>query len=154
MRDALRGRGASVEERGVSCKGGGGRKEERRIGGSMSWVDDGCRLALRFGGEDEGVVVPDEQFLCSCGRSVEAKLRAAGLRGGVVSPAVEGKMMVFLHFSQIPESEVIDRLHVLQIATVVEAAESKVCFVKPKSKCGLAPIEGDGHGILGDESGS
>jgi hypothetical protein len=41
------------------------------------------------------------EFLRSFWRSVEAKLRAAGLRGGVVSPLAEGRMKVLVQPSQI-----------------------------------------------------
>jgi hypothetical protein len=44
-----------------------------------------------------------DEFLCSCWRSVEAKLRAEGLRGGVVSPLGEGRMMVLVQRSHTPE---------------------------------------------------
>jgi hypothetical protein len=47
-------------------------------------------------------------------------LRAEGLSGGVVSTEVEGRMIVLLHFSQIPSVDVMGRLQVLHIATVVE----------------------------------
>jgi hypothetical protein len=46
---------------------------------------------------------------------VEAKLRAAGLRGGVVSPASEGTTMVLVQRSQTPEVYVIGVWQVLQI---------------------------------------
>jgi hypothetical protein len=55
-------------------------------------------------------------------RSVEAKFRAAGLRGGVDSPVGEGKIMVFLQRSHIPEAYVIGCLQLLQVATAVDVA--------------------------------
>jgi hypothetical protein len=80
---------------------------------------------------------------------VEAKLRAAGLSGGVVSPGEDGRMMVFLQRSHIPSVDVMERLQVLQIATVVEP------FLrwrgdKPKLNLEFASIVG----TLGEEVGS
>jgi hypothetical protein len=63
----------------------------------------------------------DVLSFCSLGRSVEAKLRQAGLRRGVDSPEDErgGRIMVFMHCEQAPETEVTGSLQVLQMATVV-----------------------------------
>ena len=148
VREVFRGRGASVEERGVSWGAGGGRREESLIGRSTSSVDEEERWVFRFGDVGVGVVVP-EDVRWRWVRSVEAKLRAEGLSGGVVSPGAEGSMMVFLHFSQIPSVDVMGRLQDLHIATVVE-----VYFrwrgEKPKSNFVLAAMVG----TLGDGLGS
>lgn len=94
----------------------------------MSRADE-RRWDLRFGEElieVTGDDAPDFNSLWSLGRSVDAKLRQEGLRGGVVSPDGVESMIVFLHFSQIPEVEVMLCLHVLQMATVVEDALSRL----------------------------
>lgn len=151
--DSLRGRDASIDERGVSWSGGGGRSEESLIGGSASCVADE-RWDLRFGDEDGGAMVPEEEVFCNCGRSVEAKFLAAGLRGGVVSPGAGAKTIVFLHISHMPRNDVIACLQVLQIATVVEDAMSafvNCCGVKPKSKRELPAVVGVGQGVFGEE---
>jgi hypothetical protein len=63
VRDGLRGRGASALDElfGLSqvC---GGRSDERRMGGSASWVDKECRV-FRMGDTEVGVVVPDVDSL-------------------------------------------------------------------------------------------
>lgn len=89
------------------------------MGRSASWVDEG-RRDLRLGDMEADVEFIDVDSLWSLGRSVEPKLRQAGLSGGVDSPDVEEMTIIFLHFSQMPDIELIASLHVLQIATVVE----------------------------------
>jgi hypothetical protein len=98
VREILRVRFASALL--LSMRLGGGWSEERRIGGLLRQRDGG-QGAFRFG----GVVGQSscEAFFSSRLRSVEAKLRADGLSGGVDSPAVEGSTMVFLHRSHMPD---------------------------------------------------
>lgn len=82
--------------------GGGGRREERRIGGSMSCEGRG-QTDFRFGDADLSMLNSSmDEFLCSCCRSVDAKLRAEGLRGGVVSPVAGSSMILFMQRSQMP----------------------------------------------------
>jgi hypothetical protein len=74
-----------------------------QAGGSNICVGIG-QNDLRFGDVDCGTMTSStDEFLCSCWRSVEAKLRAEGLRGGVVSPLGEGRMMVLVQRSHTPE---------------------------------------------------
>ena len=104
-----------------SCVFGGGRNESSRTGGFVSRSAGG--QPLRFG---ELVVCEfgssNSVFFSSEWRSAEAKLRAAELRGRVDSSAEDGRMMVFLQRSQIPEAYVIDCLQLLQVATAVDVA--------------------------------
>jgi hypothetical protein len=82
---------------------GGGRREDRRIGGSSICVGSG-QVDLRVGDVVFGMLFSSrDNFLCSSCRSAEAKFRAERLSGGVESPEAEGRMMVFLQASQIPE---------------------------------------------------
>lgn len=57
----------------------------------------------------------DVHFSSKC-RSVDAKFRAAGVRGGVDSPVREGRMIVFLQRSQTPEEYVMGCWQLLQVA--------------------------------------
>jgi hypothetical protein len=79
----------------------------------------------RLGDEELGGDEMDADSLYNFRRSVEPKLRQAGVKGGVDSPGWDGRMIVFLHFSHIPEADVMPPLQVLHIATVVEAVESE-----------------------------
>jgi hypothetical protein len=86
--EVFRGRGAG------SWGAGGGRSEERRMGGSSIWVGIGQK-DLRFGGLVCGVFDSARaSFWCRSWRSVGAKVRVLGLSGGVDCPEVEGRMMV------------------------------------------------------------
>jgi hypothetical protein len=84
---------------------------------------------LRFGGVAGGSSSREAVFSSRL-RSVEAKLRAEGLSGGVDSP-VEGRMMVFLHRSHMPDVYWMCCLHVLQMV-VVEAGAGAVRYLKSK----------------------
>jgi hypothetical protein len=63
VRDGLRGRGASaLDELLRLSQVRGGRSDERRMGGSASWVDKEWRV-FRMGDTEVGVVVPDVDSL-------------------------------------------------------------------------------------------
>jgi hypothetical protein len=81
---------------------GGGRNESSRAGGLVSCKAGG--QPLRFDKLDVrgNCSSCDVAFSSKC-RSVKAKLRAAGVRGGVDSPVGDGRMIVFLQRSQTPE---------------------------------------------------
>lgn len=86
------------------CMRGGGRRDDSRIGGSTSWVGSGQK-ALRTGDVDVGMVMSsNDEFLCSCWRSVDAKLRDKGLSGGVVSPVGAGRIIFFMQRSHMPDA--------------------------------------------------
>jgi hypothetical protein len=93
------------------------------MGGSVRCEATGC-LERRFGDKLVGEESREVESLWSLGRSVDAKFRHDGVRGGVDSPDREGNTIVLLHCSQIPDAEFMPCLQVLQIATVVEQAES------------------------------
>lgn len=100
---------------------GGGRSESSRTGGLVSCNAGGQALRFdRLGGR-ELASSSDVAFSSKC-RSVEAKFRAAGVRGGVDSPVGEGRMMVFLQRSQTPEEYLIGCLQLLQVATAFDVA--------------------------------
>ena len=136
------------------------------MGGSTS--SRGERRALRLGDEldvsweDGGM---EMESLLSLERSVTAKLRRAGLRGGGVSPASganEGEGIVMpMHDSHIPGIDSMGCLHDLHVAMGVvvvrgEGAEMRFLwldFWKLKSHLD----GGDGmlleQGVSGNESG-
>ena len=63
VRDGLRGRGASASnELFELSQVRGGWSDERRMGGSASWVDKGWR-DFRLGDTEVGVMVPDVDSL-------------------------------------------------------------------------------------------
>jgi hypothetical protein len=111
-----------------------------RIGGSTSCIGSG-QNDLRFGDVEAGLAISDTEA-CSCWRSAAAKLRDAGLRGGVVSPLGVGRTMVFLQRSHIPEAYVMGCLHVLQMATVFEGVATCV-LLNLKSKLDLVVVIDD-----------
>ena len=108
---------------------GGGRNESSRIGGLVSCSAGGH--PLRFGELDNREVGSScVAVFSSKWRSVEAKLRAAGLKGGVDSPLRIGRTMVFLQRSQITEEYVIGCLQLLQVATAVDVTIGAVRNLK------------------------
>jgi hypothetical protein len=83
------------------AKSGGGCSVESRDDGSAICAGSG-QYDVRRDDVDVGMLASSVyEFLRSFWRSVEAKLRAAGLRGGVVSPLAEGRMKVLVQPSQI-----------------------------------------------------
>jgi hypothetical protein len=87
-----------------ASKSGGGGSEESRKDGSARCAGNGQNDVRRDGIEVRMVTSSIDEFLCRFRRSVEAKLRAAGLRGGVASPLEHGMTIVLVHPSQIPEA--------------------------------------------------
>jgi hypothetical protein len=84
-------------------KSGGGCSAESRNDESEMCAGSG-QYEVRRDGVDVGTMTSSfNEFLRSFWRSVEAKLRAAGLRGGVVSPVAEGRTIVLVHPSHTPE---------------------------------------------------
>jgi hypothetical protein len=98
---------------------GGGRNESSRAGGFVNSRADG--QPFRFDRLDAREIGSscDVAFSSKC-RSVEAKFRAAGVRGGVDSPEDDGRMIVFLQRSQTPEEYVIGCWQLLQVATAFD----------------------------------
>lgn len=99
VRDAFLLRPSSEKD----SRSGGGCSAESRNDGSVRCAGSGQYDVCR---DDEVGMMASSgyEFLRSFWRLVEAKLRAAGLRGGVVSPLAEGRMMVLVQPSQTPEA--------------------------------------------------
>jgi hypothetical protein len=79
-------------------------------------------------------------FFWSLGRSVVAKLRREGLRGGVDSPE-RGSTIDLMHCSHTPEAQSMALLQFLQMATVAFCAD---VAAGSKSSRGLGAGDAEG----------